>query len=118
GEDQDRRAAERALKRLRAALEAGCDRGRQVQIRGGFLDRRYRVADRRVRGEVEAQGHRGELALVVDRERSDGPRDLSELAQRNLSPGGSCCINSAERIGSELEIGLHLEDHIVLIQGG
>ncbi len=92
--------------------------GRQVEIRGGFLDRRYRVADRSVRSEVEAQGHRRELALVVDRQRPDHRGDLGELAQRNLGPGGRCRVDSAERVAPELKARLDLEDHIVFVEGG
>jgi hypothetical protein len=44
GEDQDRRAAQRILKRLRAALKARRNRSRQVQLFRGLLDRRYRRA--------------------------------------------------------------------------
>jgi len=36
-----------------------------VQIRGGLADRGYRLADRAVRGQIEAQRHGRELTLVV-----------------------------------------------------
>ena len=57
-------AAERTLESLRVALEAGSDRSWQVQIGGSLADRRDRIPDRAVGGEIEAQRDRRELALV------------------------------------------------------
>jgi len=64
-DDQNGRAAERALESLGVTLEAGGDRRRQVEIGGGFADRSHRISNRAVGREVEAQRDRGELALVV-----------------------------------------------------
>src|SRR5262249_54042548 len=68
-ENQDRRASQRILKRLRAALETRRDRGRQVELFRGLLDRRHRLADRNLWRKIEAQRHGRELALVVERDR-------------------------------------------------
>src|SRR5258706_16029210 len=81
-DDQNGRAAERALESLRVTLEAGDNRRRQVEIGGGFADRSHRVSNRAVGGEIEAQGDRGELALVVYRQRGDRGDDARQLAQR------------------------------------
>ena len=47
----------------------------------GLLDR---LAERHARREVERQGHRRELALVVDRERLDLGGEMRERAERDL----------------------------------
>jgi hypothetical protein len=85
-QDQDGRAAERALESLRVALEAGSDRGWQVEIGGGLADRRHRTPDSAVGGEVEAQSDRWELALVVDRERSDRGGDGASWLSGTVDP--------------------------------
>ena len=118
GENQDRRAAQRALKRLRAALEAGGDRGRQVELLCCLLDRRYRGADRGAGREVEAQSHRRKLALVVDRKRCDCRCDRRELAQRYLGPAGRSRVYAAECVRSELKAGFDFENDEVLVQPG
>ena len=118
GQDQDRRAAQRTLKCLRAALEAGGDRRRQVHCLHRLLDRRYGIADRRARSEVEAQGYRGELALVVDRDRRDCLRDGGELAQRDFAATRRGGVNPAQRIRPELQARIDLQDHVVLVQRG
>ena len=89
---------------------------RQVQLLGGLLDRRYRLADRDVRGEIEAQRHRRELALVVDRDRRDRRGDRGELAQRHFCAAGRCRVDAAERVRPELEVGLDFEDHEILVE--
>src|SRR5206468_12254247 len=103
------------LKRLRAALETGGDRGRQVELLCCLLDRCYRRADRGARGEVEAQGHRWKLTLVVDRNRCNCRRDGCELAQGYLGPAGRGRIDAAERVRSELKAGFDFQDHEVLV---
>ena len=49
GQDQDRRAAQRVLERLRVALEAGGDRARHVKTLRGLLNRGHGLADAGVR---------------------------------------------------------------------
>jgi hypothetical protein len=67
--DQIGLAAERGLKRLRCPLECAAERGGRFHAVDGAVDRRHRVAERRVRRQVERQGHRRELTLMADRER-------------------------------------------------
>src|ERR1700760_459110 len=115
-EDEDWCAAQRRLKRLCAALEACGDRSWQMQIFDSLLDCGHGRADRDIRGKVEAQRHRWELALVVYRDRSHGRGDLGELAERHFPAAGRCRIESPQRVGPELEIGFDLEDHEILVE--
>ena len=69
GEDQERLVGERRLERLRRALEAAADAGRQAGLARRRLDGADGVAERDPRRQVERQRHRRELRLVVDRER-------------------------------------------------
>jgi len=115
-EDQDRRAGERILKRLGAALEARRNRSRQMQLLRGLLDRRHRLANRDLGRQVEAQRHRRELALVVDRNRCHRRGDRRELAQRHFGAARRGRVDAAERVRPELEIGLDFEDYEILVE--
>src|SRR5271155_4755195 len=115
-QDQDWRATERALKRLRTALKTGGNRARQVELLRGLLDRGDRLADRNFHGKVEAQRYRRELALVVDRNRRGCRGDRGEFAQRYFGAAGRGRIDAAKRIQPKLKIGLDFENHEILIQ--
>ena len=88
----------------------------EAELLCGLLDRRHRFADRDLRREIEAQRHRGELALVVDRNRGDRRGDLGDLAQRHLLAAGRGRVNAAQRVRPELEIGLDFENHEILVE--
>ena len=67
GEDQHRHRRERILEGLGITLESRVDGARQVQLGLGPLDRIRRLTERRALRQVEADGDRGELALMADR---------------------------------------------------
>ena len=88
GEDQQRHGAERLLERLRGALEARAQRRRRAHRGHRGLHRAGRLSERDALTEVEADRHRGKLALVGDGERPHrhvGP--FAEHRQRHLLAG-------------------------------
>jgi len=75
-EDQERHRRERVLEGLGVALEAGVDGGWKLQCGPGTRDCVGRLAERRARSEVEADGDRRKLALMADGQRLDRRRSF------------------------------------------
>ncbi len=69
GEDQQRFVGERILERGGGALEAGLHAGRHVHLFLHLVNGGDGLAQRSVRRQVERDGDRRELSLVVDGER-------------------------------------------------
>src|SRR5215472_4297143 len=99
--DQDRRAAERALESLGVALKTRGDRTREFEVGHGLVDGRHRLADRRIRSEIEAQSDRRKLTLVIDSERRDRWADARELTERRHAAARRFRVNAGERVGAE-----------------
>ena len=74
GQHQDALPFQRFLEHLRGALEAGRDRGRQIGFALDLLDRVDRLSEREARREIERDGDRRLLALVIDLQRTDRRR--------------------------------------------
>ncbi len=68
GEDQQQRARQRGAERLGRTLEARLDTGRQADLLLHRFDHFHRLAERHAAGQVERQGHRRELADMVDQQ--------------------------------------------------
>ena len=127
------------LEHLRGALEAGRDRRRQVRIALDLLDGVDRLAERISRRQVERDGHRRLLALVVDQQRPDRLHGLGHRGERDRLPRGNPAsghararararrsaggrpagvglhvdLRQARRIGAEFRLGL--EDDLVVV---
>ncbi len=69
GKDEERLVLEGGLKGGGRALEGGVDAGRKLQLLVDLVDDGDGVADGLAGGEVEGNGGRGELSLVIDGER-------------------------------------------------
>src|SRR5690348_5227057 len=84
--DQERDGGERLLERLRIALEIRIDRARHADLGFRLCDGLSRLAERRPRSQVEAEGNCGELPLIADRERLNGVcRPPGECGKRDLA---------------------------------
>ena len=88
GEDQEQFVGERVLEGLGCASEAAVDGGGQAHVMAGLLNVVDRVAERHAWLEVEGDGHRRELALVVDGQRGVGRKH--SVPRRRAGPGGRC----------------------------
>ena len=76
---------QRCLKGPRRALEASLDAGRQSDLGCGLLNRLHRLAQRSAVAQVEGDGDRRELSLVVDGQRPGGGFEVRDGAQRTCS---------------------------------
>ena len=114
-----RLVGERGLERLRGALEAAADRGRQSELGLGGLDLVDRVAERAAGRQVEGDRHRWELALVVDLEGRGRRRVAGERRERHeraVARRGRARTSRPSRVLPELRV--HLHDHVVLVERG
>ncbi len=68
-QNEQRLVGQRCLKRRGRTLELRIHAGRQLQVRVHLVHHRDRVADRLAGRQIERDGRRRKLALVVDRER-------------------------------------------------
>ncbi len=81
GEDQERLVGQGGFERGGGALESGLNAGGHVQVVLGVVDGCDGVAQRGIRGEIERDGYRGELALMIDGERGRLSLEMRELRQ-------------------------------------
>ncbi len=73
-------------------------RRRQLGERG-LLDLRHGVAQRHARPQVERDGHRRQLAGVVDRQRADAGLDTGQARERN--PARRSAVRTCSRFSAE-----------------
>ena len=85
----------RFLEHLRRALETGDDRGRQVDVALDLADGVDRLPERVARREIERNGHRRLLALMIDLQRPDRRHDFRDRGERNGRPGGRDAASDA-----------------------
>ena len=87
-EDQDFLRRRALGEHPHVAGEFGAQRVRQVHLGDRLQHRVGGGLQRRVRGEIVGDGHRGILALVIDRQRRVGFRQPRHRRQRHLGPAG------------------------------
>src|SRR6266404_2274729 len=116
GRDQIRLAGQRRLEGLGVALEASTERGRHVEPGLRLFDRLYGLTQGDVRRQVEAQGYRGELPLMIDgQERGWRVCPFRERAQAHLLSGDRRVdVDPVERV--LLQFRHHLLDHVIAVQ--
>src|SRR5262249_5903313 len=103
---------ERVLEHLRRALEAGANRDRQTEFALDLFDRIDRLPERIAGREVERDGHRGLIALVIDLQRANRGHDTGDRRERDRRPGRDAgAVYAGPRpgpgSGSAGHIGLH-----------
>ena len=116
GEDQPRLAGERARELGGVAGIAADHRGRHAELALGGVDRRHRVAERGVRRQVEADGHRRELLVVRDHQRRGGVHEARERRERHLHAAGAGHVEPRQRVGIALILRHRLQDDAVLVR--
>ena len=80
--------AQRLLEDLRGAGKSGRDGGREDQLPFHVLNSIDRFAERDPRRQIERNGHRRKLALVIDRERPRCPGHGRHGRKRHQLAGG------------------------------
>src|SRR5215471_12587919 len=114
GKQQQAHSPERVLKGLRRALKGALDISRQHSD-SLLLDQSSRVAERRSRFEIEADGRSRKLAEVIYRKRADGRHKLRNGVEWNQFPGVGAHIKKRQLVRIVLELGQQLHDDVVLV---
>ncbi len=107
--------AREAWKAWAVPAKAAPDARRHPHLTGGGLHLLYGFAERFSRQQIERDGHRGELALVIDGQRGGVALETGEGAQGNHGPVGAADINVAQGIRVLPIFRGHLHDHVVLV---
>jgi len=120
GRDQIRLAGQRRLEGLGVALEASTQRGWHVELGLRLFDRLYGLTEGDVRRQIEAQGYRGELPLMIDgQERGWRVCPFRERAQAHLVSGDRRLdVDPVERLLGILQFRQHFLDHVIAVQLG
>ena len=85
-QDQQRLRADAVRwKALHVAGEVGADDVGHVHFRHRLLDGGGRLLERHAGRQIVGDGHRGELALVVDDQRRDAALDMRDRGERHLA---------------------------------
>ena len=105
-QDQDRLRRERILEGRRGSLEAAMDAAPACRISiSACIDgarRRTQVSTGR---QVERDGHRRELSLVIDRQRRVRRLEMREGRQRHLRSAAGDHVDALQRIRRQLVLG-------------
>ena len=104
------------MERQRRALEAGAQAGGQAEFALSSGDGRDRLAQGNAGGKVEREGDGGELALVIDSQRSGRGREVGEGTQWHLGTTGRAYVDVLQCVRTLLKIRFHLHYHMVLVQ--
>ena len=116
GENQDWLVRERAEEGGRRALKRGLDAWRHVQFLLGALDGVDGVAQGGVRSQIEGKRDHGKLALVIQGQRRSARIEMRECAEGNLCAVGRFHVNVFQGVRILLELRIHLEDNVILIE--
>src|SRR3989440_1851928 len=100
----------------RGALKRSLDAGRHVQILLDAVDGVNRVAERSIGSKVERERDHGKLTLVVQCQRGGAGLETRERAEGNLRAVGGFYVNVFQRIGVLLELRIHFDDDVILVQ--
>ena len=118
GGDEDRLVGQGGLEGLGGAHEAAADGGREPDLLLGLVDGRDRVAQGHAHGQVEGDGDRGQLALVVDRQGGVLQLVVGEGGERHQRPLGRPDVDGVQGVGVLPVLGRHFHDHVVLVERG
>ena len=96
-QNQQRLVRERVVERCRRALKVGLQAGGRIQLVGQLVNLADRRAERRVRSQIERDGHRWKLALVRDGQRL---RRSSRMCVKVFSGTALADLRTAAQVGS------------------
>src|ERR1019366_1102653 len=112
-EDQHRLVGQRGLKRLRGSLEGAANAGRHMNVALRLVDDVDRVSERDALLQVEGDCHRGELPLMIDRERRCRWFVVSNGAERNLTTITGINIYLLQTVGILPKLGCGLHYYVI-----
>ncbi|TWG86307.1 hypothetical protein L602_002100000960 [Cupriavidus gilardii J11] len=116
GQDQDRLALQRILEGAGAAGEVGLQRFGGADACHLMADAVGRLRQRYALGEVERDGGRGELALVVDPQRRAGRHDPRKGRQRHAVAGAGDDVDVLQRLRPLQVFLAQFHHHAILVQ--
>src|SRR5258708_33145618 len=105
-------------KSCRGPLEGGLNARRHVQFLFRGVDGVYGVAKRPIGSQIERKSDHGKLALMIERQSVVARVKPREGAERDLRAVGGFYVNVFQRIGILLELRIHFQDHVVLVELG
>src|SRR5580704_11057076 len=116
GQNQNRLARKRILKSRRRPLETRFNRRRKADRPLRIRDRLSGFAQRNSRREVERDGDRRHLPLVIHGQRRVRRFVVSKRRQGHGRPGGRTKVNVLQGFRSLLELRRNLHDHVILVE--
>src|SRR5258708_18255442 len=105
-------------KSCRGPLEGGLNARRHVQFLFRGVDGVYGVAKRPIGSQIERKSDHGKLALMIERQSVVARVKPREGAERDLRAVGGFYVNVFQRMGILLELRIHFQDHVVLVELG
>ena len=115
GDDQQHpQVAERTLERLGRALELRADGGGELLV-GEVLHLVDDLAERRAGLQVEGDGGRGKLPVVIDGLRSGFGDEVGQGIERNQFPGGILEVEQGKRARVGLIFRFQFQQHLVFV---
>ena len=114
-QQEDTQPLQGRLEGLRRSLQARVQRYRQAQVPFQRLDAVDRLAERDARQEVEGNGHRWQLPLVIDSQRLRLATDTGDRVERHQLAGGTTNVKTRKHRRIGLILGSNFENHLVLV---
>src|SRR6266436_2832358 len=115
-QDEDGFIGQGLEKSCRGPLEGGLNARRHVQFLLRGVDGVYGVAKRPVGSQIERKSDHRKLPLMIERQSRVARVKPRERAERDLRAVGRFYINIFQRIRILLELRVHFEDHVILIE--
>src|SRR5207244_5265181 len=115
-QNQNRFIGQRLLECRRRPLKTGFYGGGKADGALRIVDYLRGLPQRNVLRQIERQGHRGILPLVVNRQRCVRRPKVSERSQRHSSPIRSAHINVLQRLGTSSKLRRNFHHHVILIE--
>src|SRR6266478_6823026 len=115
-QDEDGFIGQGLEKSCRGPLEGGLNARRHVQFLLRGVDGVYGVAKRPVGSQIERKSDHRKLPLMIERQSRVARVKPREGAERDLRAVGRFYINIFQRIRILLELRVHFEDHVILIE--
>ena len=117
-QQQQALVGQRLLEHAGGTGEGGADRGGHAELALDRLDPLDRVAQRHALRQVERDGHRRQLAQLVDRQRPRDALDPRECRQRHDPAGGRGDPHIVQTVGAPGDARVELDDDGIAVAGG
>src|SRR5207245_6067312 len=117
-QDEDGLIGQGLEKGCRGALEGSLNAGGHVQFLLRAIDGVHGVAERPIGGQIERESDDRKLALMIQREGGVAGIKAREGTERDLRAVGRFYVNIFQRIRILLELRIHFQNHMILIELG